>query len=92
MKSNPRQAKFQAKAKSKYNITMTSHTDLIKAILRFSDSYTREQLEMLPDEELIMLKLIAERKHEAAKPGRHTKNLILGSSRKNMMKRGRKKK
>lgn len=71
---------------------MTSHTDLIKAILRISDAYTKQQLEKLPDEELIMIKLIAERKHEAAKPGRHTKNLILGSSRNRMMKRGRKKK
>jgi len=69
---------------------MTSHTDLIKAILRISDSYTKQQLEKLPDEELIMIKLIAERKQEEATPGRHTKQLILGSSRRKMNKRNRK--
>ncbi|HLG34817.1 MAG TPA: hypothetical protein VI757_08060 [Bacteroidia bacterium] len=69
---------------------MTSYTDLIKTILRISGSYTKKQLEKLPDEELIMIKLIAERKQDAATPGKYSKQIIVGNARRQMNRRGRK--
>ena len=71
---------------------MTSRPDLIKAILRNTDAYTKAQLEKIPDEELVMIKLKAEAKAISESDRKFRKNLVIGKSRNLLRRRGRRKK
>ena len=71
---------------------MTSRPDLIKAILRNTDAYTKAQLEKIPDEELVMIKLKAEPKTSSESDRKFRKNLVIGKSRILLRRRGRRRK
>ena len=66
---------------------MTSRIDLIKSILRNSDAYTQAQLEKIPDEELVMIKLKAEAKSLNAGGKRFKKNIVVGKNRNKLLRR-----
>jgi hypothetical protein len=46
---------------------MNSRQDLIKAILRYSNEYTLKKLSTIPDEELVYIKIKAEKNNPALK-------------------------
>ena len=71
---------------------MTSRIDLIKAILRSSDANTRAELEKIPDEELVILKLKAEAKSASKDHRRFGKALVIGKKRNKLLRQEWKKK
>ncbi|HLG34437.1 MAG TPA: hypothetical protein VI757_06105 [Bacteroidia bacterium] len=67
---------------------MNSRKDLIKAILRYSsDEYKKEQLEKISDEELVYIKLKAEKRNPALKSASFQKQIGKALARKRKKKR-----
>ena len=54
---------------------MNSRKDLIKMILYYSNEYTREELDKIADEELVYMKIKAERNNPALRTGAFQKHI-----------------
>ena len=57
---------------------MNSRKDLIRIILYYSNQYTRQELEQIPDEELVFIKLKEETKNPALRTGYSHKRVETG--------------